>query len=850
MNEVRSTGGLVGVVLVVLALAGADGSRGNEMSVLEGRMSGAERAGGVWLGVVGEDSETGNWMLVEHREFGVLVPPGRVTLVALAKGRVPLVVTLARRAERGQVELDLQQGLSLEGTVRSADGNVLQGVDIGIVPSKAIVQGELARLGMVVSLDESKTELVLADGRRVTIPPFVWPKWKTNRHGVFRIEGLEAGPHDLEASSEGYVSERISRVEVRRDADTYIDMVLARGFFVAGHVVDGDGVSVADAEVRGDWLQPKAEPYRDRSGEMVHRVIRRRAAVRTTDDGSFRIGPFEAGPKLEVVAISREAGSSRRMEVFAPYEGLVLELRQDVVRGRVVDAATGEPIDGFELRTHRNGRTRATRHAGGHFEVQVDPDTDSIDIQAPGRFPWFARLRPGGGAKDLGEIALEKARSITGRVRHSRSGDPIAGALVSRAWQHYEDAFLRVYTANLFGNRGARTGADGTFVLGDLPNGADRLEVRVRDRPMRFVDLPPDVNHLEIELAFDSVIAGTLGLPDGTPVEGTVRLRASEGYISERKVAADGAFRWDGLEGGEYRLTVESDAGVVGTRTVTVADGDSADDIRLVVEAGGRLWGTINGLFPTEDVTVTLWDRHGATVLRRDFGNGAYSLQGVPQATTVTARTNERRPPLAGALVRGTPIADRALARSVRLDEQGEAQLDLDFTGRSRLTGTVRSGERPLGGIDLAVVPEDRSRPTAYATTGEQGRFAVQGISAGLHSVQTRSGHSFEVYVVDDATLDIELPPVSLSGTVRNARTGQPVGGGWSRLERIHAPGDSRTMAIAVRIDGDGSFRFEGLVSGEYVVRLSHRDFADISRRVSITGSETVEFQMVPADVE
>ena len=819
------------------------------MSVLKVRIPGVESTGGVWLGVVGEDAETGKWTLVEHEEFDVPVPRGRVTLVALAKERVPLVVSLARGAQRRHVELDLQHGLSLEGTVRSADGNPLPGVDIGVVPSKAIVQGEAGRLGIVVSLDDAKAELALADGRRVSIPPFVWPKWKTNRRGAFRIGGLEAGPYDLEAGAEGYVSERISGVEVRRDADRSVDMVLVRGFFVVGHVVDGNGVAVADAEVRGDWLQPMAEPYRDR-GELVHRVTRRRTAVLTADDGSFRLGPLEAGPKLEVVAISPKAGSSKRMEVFAPYEGLLLELRRDVVRGRVVDAETGEPIDSFELRAHRNGRTRATRHTHGHFEVQVDPDTDSIDIEAPGRFPWFARLGSRGGVQDLGEIALENARSITGRVRYSRSGDLIAGALVSRAWQHYEDVFLRVYTANLFGSRGARTAADGTFVLGDLPNRTDRLEVRVRDHPIRFVDLSPDVDHLEIELAYDSVIAGSLGLPDGTPVEAIVRLQTSDGLLSERRVATDGTFRWDGLEGGEYRLTAESDAGVVGSRVVTVADGESAEDIRLVVEPGGQLSGTVRGLFPTEQITVTLWDADGRKVLRRDFGNGAYCLQGVPQTTTVTARTNERRPFLAGALVRGTPIADRALVRRVRLDEFGEAQLDLDFTGRSRLTGTVRSGERPLSGIDLAVVPEDRTRPTAYATTGAQGRYAVQGISAGPHSVETRSGHSFDVYVVRDATLDMDLPPISLSGTVSDARTGQPVAGGWVKLERVNAPGDSRTTAIAVRVDGDGGFRFEGLVSGEYVAHVSHRGFSDVSRRVKVTGSEMIGFHLVPTDVE
>ena len=842
--------GRIKVALVVLALAGADGSRATDVPMLKGRVLGGEGTGGVWLGVVAEDAETATWTLVEREEFDVPVPlQEQVTLVAIAKDRVPFVVSLARGSQRRYVEVDLQYGLSLKGTVRSEEGNLLQGVDIRVVPGNAVAQEVLAREGIEISLNDAKTELSLSDGRRVRIPPFVRPKWETNRRGAFLIGGLETGRHLLEASAEGYVSERLRGVGVRADVGKAIEVVLFRGFSVVGRVVDGNGAPVADAEVRGDWLQPKAEPSRDR-GELVHRVIRRRAAVRTAGDGSFRLGPFEAGPKIEVVAISGESGSSRRSEVFAPYDGLTLELRRDVVRGRVVDAATGEPIDSFELRAHRNGRTHSTRHADGHFEVNVDPDTDSIDIEAPGRFPWFTRLVTSGDVQDLGEIALERARSITGRVRYVRSGEPTTGALVRRAWQHYENAFLRVYTANSFGSRGAETLADGTFVLGDLPKSADRLEVRVRDRPVRFVDLPRDVTHLEIELAYDSVIVGFLVLPDGTPAKGIVRLWASGGYRSEREVGEDGAFRWGDLEGGEYRLTGESKAGVVVSRTVAVGNGESAEDIRLVVDPGGRVSGLITGLLRTEQVTVTLWDRDGRMVLRRDFGNGVYSVQGVPETTTLTARTNERRTPLAGTLVSGTPIADRVLVRMVRLDELGEAQLALDFSGSSRLMGTVRVGGRPTEGIDLAVVPKDELRPTAYATTGEQGRYAVQGISEGLHSVRTRSGHSFQVYVAHDATLDIELPGVSVSGTVRDGRTGQTVPGGWARLERVDAPAGSRTVAVASRIDGDGRFRFEGLARGDYVVHISHRDFADVSRRVHVTGSETVGFHLAPADAE
>lgn len=844
--------GPIKVALVVLALVGADASRATDVPLLKGRVLGGEGTSGVWLGVVAEDAETATWTFVECEQFEVPAPlHEQVTLVAIAKDRVPFVVSLPQDLQRRHVDVDLQHGLSLEGTVRSEEGNLLQGVEIRVVPDNAVVQEALAREGIQISLNDAKTELSLSDGRQVEIPPFVRPKWETNRRGVFLIGGLESRRHLLEASAEGYVSEIPRGVGVHAgDVGKAIEVVLSKGFSVAGRVVDGNGAPVAGAEVRGDWLQPKSEPSLDR-GERVQSVIRRRAAERTAGDGSFQLGPFEAGPKIEIVAISGESGSSRRRQVFAPYDGLTLELRRAVVRGLVVDAVTGEPIDSFELRAHRNGRTRSTRHADGRFEVNVDPDTDSIDIEAPGRFPWCTQLVTSGGVQDLGEIALERARSITGRIRYLRSGEPIAGALVRRAWQHYENAALRVYTANSFGPRcSAETLADGTFVLGDLPKNADRLEVRVSDRPVRFVDLPQDVTHLDIELAYDSVIAGLLVLPDGLPANGIVRLWASGGYRSEREVGEDGEFRWDDLEGGEYRLTGESNEGVVVSRIVAVGNGESVDDIRLAIVPGGRVSGLITGLLRTEQVTVTLWDQNGRMVLRRDFGNGAYSLQGAPETATLTARTNERRTPLPGTLVSGTPIADRALVRMVRLDELGEAQLALDFSGSSRLMGTVRADGRPAEGIDLAVVPDDKLRPTAYATTGERGRYSVQGLSEGLHSVRTRGGHSFQVYVAHDATLDIELPAVSVSGTVRDSPTGNPVPGGWARLERVNAPPGLRTVAVASRIDGDGHFRFEGLARGVYVVHILHGDFADASRRIRVTGSETIGFHLMPADVE
>ena len=75
----------------------------------------------------------------------------------------------------------------------------------------------------------------------------------------------------------------------------------------------------------------------------------------------------------------------------------------------------------------------------------------------------------------------------------------------------------------------------------------------------------------------------------------------------------------------------------------------------------------------------------------------------------------------------------------------------------------------------------------------------------------TRTGYSVDVYVAEHATLDLELPAISLSGTVRTDRTDRPVAGGWVRLARVDASADSLPVVLGAPIASDGSFRFEGL---------------------------------------
>ena len=156
----------------------------------------------------------------------------------------------------------------------------------------------------------------------------------------------------------------------------------------------------------------------------------------------------------------------------------------------------------------------------------------------------------------------------------------------------------------------------------------------------------------------------------------------------------------------------------------------------------------------------------------------------------------------------------------------------------------VSAGGRPLPGIRLAVVPKDELRPTAYATTSERGRYVAQHLSEGLHSVRTSTGYSFEVDMAGDAVFDIELPSVSLSGRVQVQGTARPAGGGWVSL--VGPDAANSALPLGMPIASDGSFRFDGLREGEYMVRVTHRDFAEASRRLRVSGDEVVEFQLWP----
>ena len=778
----------------MLALAVGCAASGAEAPTVEGSVSGQEADHAVWLGVFGDDPAAAEWFEIEGTTFEVPLPASeRATLLAVSRGRAPLAVQVSRSSGR-RVELRLSPGLELAGTVQSEDGGALPGATIRIAA---------------------------ADDEGFEVPPFAAPSWESGRGGAFRAGGLRPGPHTVEASAEGHMPLVLDDVQIRDDGANQVALELIPAAFVEGRVVDADGAPAAGVEVETAY-----------SG----------LTARTRDDGSFRIGPFKTGLTSYLRARSPELGSTPFHEVVAPHRGLALRLGRHVLRGRVVDATSGGPVERFRVTVFLGGRgevvdnikrrkrpdSTSIEAADGSFEIPVEAVAYSIVVDAPGRFPWSAPLVLGsGGEYDLGELALERGRSIAGRVVDRLSGAPVADAWVS----FWPGAGRPHAFVPLVRSAPTKTDEDGAFLLGGLPAGTARVAVSTRDYPSKYVEVRPDVAYLDVEIGAGATIAGSFALPDGTPVAGLISLYYLDGGTLDGKPARDGTFRWDGLGDGEYRLTPRSKAGRMTGRTVEIRDGESVEGIRFTVDPGGTLSGAVAGLRSGEAATITVASEDGRTVRRSSFGNGAYVLRGVPKDAATAAATS----------------FGRTLARRVRLDERGEASADWDFSARGRLAGTVTAGGRPLAGLVLTVLPADPSLPRVRTDTSDLGGYEALGLSEGPHFVRTLAGHTLQVYVGRDTAFDIELPANSLSGTVRRERTGEPLGGGAVRLRRVGAPVGSGHGPVNAKVTSDGSFRFAGLPEGEYAVRVTQRNFETASRRVWVVGVERVDILLSEA---
>jgi protocatechuate 3,4-dioxygenase beta subunit len=405
---------------------------------------------------------------------------------------------------------------------------------------------------------------------------------------------------------------------------TGVDIEMKRGGAeISGTVSDASGGPVAHAQVELSRQGPS------------HFV----ATTDTDEQGRFS-GWVERGPMTLEARADGYAPSEQEGRAPGRYE-IVLTPASSIA-GRVVDAATGEPVAGahVELVTERYGRFPASdsTDAQGAFRVEQ---------LLPGRYTAAATTDGGYGRSEgsflvgLGQqlegtvVRLFPARRVTGKVVIAGTGGRCPeGSVTLREVGHPDDEV-------------EATERDGWWVADSVRPGTYQPSVFCTGYAQRapyaqIVVGNEDVTGLQWEVDPGARIRGKVVSRSGEALDGVEILVHPVGGDGMSTAAAhsrrDGRYEASGLKPGTYRLSVQSDRGSEPPEaySVTVAEGATVER-DLVLDDTGTLTGTVvdSAGGPVPDVRVFA-SGSAQSMFSKDARSdldGAFTLDGMPPGT-------------------------------------------------------------------------------------------------------------------------------------------------------------------------------------------------------------------------
>lgn len=641
--------------------------------------------------------------------------------------------------------------------------------------------------------------------------------------GSFTVGGLEEGDYRVSAARDGYAPKTLASVAVTAKPPTrWPAIVLVRGVAVAGVVNDGQGHPVAGALVN---VFVEGETLRSAS---------------TDGAGAFRIADLSRN-RAAVIGVNAAGFAPGRSAATPPAENVVVVLNKSgTIRGRVEDAETGSPVTDFTISRSAGpgGRGRGFGPGGGGapgggaspLEVHSDDGTFELADVPPGA--WTARAVAAGyrsadvAGIEVGEaevkegvvLSLRRGAAISGKVVDAAAGAPVANATVAVSSAGVPAAGPPG-TAPASGST-AQTDADGRFALDALPDGKVTLTVSHPDylAASRGAD-PAATSDLTIALGKGGDISGVVVSAGGSaPVTGATVVLAAEGDTGAgggfgsqtAQVDASGAFRFEHLGPGRYRLSAQSKTASSAPQEIVLADGQAMDGVQVPVASGVQIDGTVSGLPAGQlggvAITATA-DGYRATAVTGD--DGKFTVQNAPAGVVRFSASTSF-------------LQGRSAAQTVDVpDDASQLPVEIVFQGQSRLSGQVTQAGKPLPGVSVAAIPSPPSGAgqRSSALTDGAGHYALEGLDDGDYQVGVNGpGVSFRktLTVSGSTNGDVDIPALAVSGTVTDSASGKPVDGASIQLE-TGTEAQSASVKRAVT-DSNGYYTVADLEGGSYQV--------------------------------
>ena len=700
------------------------------------------------------------------------------------------------------VQLRLQPGLKLTGTLKSRAGN-------------APVSG-----ATVVAWDKN-AEPFGEDARR---------KAKSGKDGRFVIADLPSGKVTVEARADGYAPAKMVNVAVPKPD---FELVLDLAGSLTGLVSDSAGEPVAGADVKAFW--------RDASG------LRSRAAT-TGTDGRYRIADAAKLPVTRVTVRAPKFLPAER-DGAPPSDGVldfVVEKGGSIAG--IVRGYDGTFPPSFHVKVQKPDRERKVT-AGekdfsdpeGVFRLDdLEPGTYTIEVASTG----YARVVSADlvvvaeQVVDAGTLTLESSTALRGRIVAARDQSPLAGVTVRIALVDPPKSQAASGTKSSWTET---SGTDGTFTAAGLPEGTFDIALEHPQFAPRTTRVPfrpgADAPSLVLEMYRGGSLTGVVVGPGLDPVPG-VRITAAPAEGQDARVAetgSDGRYFIDGLAPGAYTVARSSDRQPNGAsldkKAATIIEGETTtvdfDEKPSVVVSGSVLRGDTPipnaaiHFVPIDDDVV----RTGTSARSDESGGFQIALRhgGRYQVSVVFG------------VVGGTNGHNVV---TLEIPELPEVKQDIVFNVQSISGRVVDPDRRGVRGALVTAIPDGAAAVGAArqstTTTDADGAFRLEAIEPAIYRVTARArgyapGEAYPVAVNNDYTPVSDIELTMQRGWIMRGRVVDPEGRAVGSALIVVAPaGAAESGYLPAQSDGTGAFRITAPADGPVSVSAISPRFAPV----------------------
>jgi protocatechuate 3,4-dioxygenase beta subunit len=611
------------------------------------------------------------------------LPSGSFSVTArkgalVATAAQPIVLAAGGRAD---VEIAVSPGLTVAGTVKSADGAPVAGAQVSLVV-------------------RTRGSFGMAIGAR------------TEASGRFSIPGVLPGEYGIAVVSEGRPS-RMDDISVH--ASVTRDFVLENAARVTGVVLTSGGQRAAGARLEA-WVRA------DGAGRMA-------TSDRTSADAQGRFTLTRLGPGRLTIGVQQGSEAVRVEDqplATGEQKEMTIKLQPGGRVSGVVVWDDGAPAADLKVigmyRGGGRGESEVLSAADGSFTLgPFSAGQIAVVVMPPGeRTGWSSMARPeqadlelGGGEHRTGVklVASKRSGLISGSLI-GPSGQPIAGASVVASMEREGRAYKR-------GPDGARTvtGPDGAFTLEALKNGTYTLWAISAEHPeIERSGIAAGTRDVRLQAGRGASLSGVFVDGGGRPIPSYTLVVVPPGKDDAdarfRRATDDGkglvvseprgAFAVDRLSPGLYELVASAADGRSARLSVSVTEGEKKRGVRLVAETGilvsGRVLEYESGQ-PLAGMQVRIRAATAALEATTD-AQGVFRIGGVPVIPGVTGMVGPRERTHIGQSFAIPPARDGAVELgTIRL-----MKLDPENPSKGRVG--ISFGERDGKMVINAVMPE------------------------------------------------------------------------------------------------------------------------------------------------